>query len=69
MPIELARLLEIRRVRCLLSYDGALAKAKLRAERGPQGPNPFVIGTAAVERSLHVVCACGRAQRDRFLMM
>jgi hypothetical protein len=47
-------------------YDGALATGKLRAECGPQRPNPFVVGTAAVERSLHVMGTCGRAQRDRF---
>ena len=38
-------------------------------ERGAQGPNPFVIGPAAVERSLQVMGTCGRAQRDRFLTM
>ena len=50
-------------------YDGSLAKAKLRAERGAQGPNPFVIGPAAVERSLQVMGTCAKAQRDRFLTM
>ena len=50
-------------------YDGALAKAKLRVERGAQGPNPFVIGPAAVERSLQVMGTCAKAQRDRFLTM
>jgi metallo-beta-lactamase class B len=50
-------------------YDGSLAKAKLRAERGAQGPNPFVIGPAAVERALQVMGTCARAQRDRFLTM
>jgi len=50
-------------------YDGALAKGKLRAERGAQGPNPFVIGPAVVERSLQVMGTCAKAQRDRFLTM
>ena len=50
-------------------YDGSLAKAKLRAERGAQGPNPFVIGPTTVERALQVMGTCGRAQRDRFLTM
>jgi metallo-beta-lactamase class B len=50
-------------------YDGSLAKAKLRAERGAQGPNPFVIGPATVERALQVMGTCGRAQRNRFLTM
>lgn len=51
------------------NYDSVLAKSKLRMERGPQGANPFVIGTEAVERSLKVMGTCGRAQRDRFLTM
>ena len=50
-------------------YDGSLAKSKLRAERGAQGPNPFVIGPVTVERALQVMGTCGRAQRDRFLTM
>lgn len=51
------------------TFDNALVKGKLRAERGGQGPNPFVIGTEGVDRSLQVMGTCGRAQRDRFLMM
>ena len=51
------------------NFDSALAKGKLRAERGAQGPNPFVIGPAAVARSLQVMGTCGKAQRDRFLTM
>jgi metallo-beta-lactamase class B len=49
-------------------YDGVLDKAKSRAERTPGGPNPFVIGSEAVDRSLQVMSTCGRAQRDRFLL-
>jgi len=51
------------------NFDSALAKGKLRAERGASGPNPFVIGPEAVARSLQVMGTCGRAQRDRFLTM
>jgi metallo-beta-lactamase class B len=50
-------------------YDGVLDKAKSRAERTPGAPNPFVIGSEAVDRSLQVMGTCGRAQRDRFLLM
>jgi metallo-beta-lactamase class B len=47
-------------------YDGSVEKlAALR--RGPAA-NPFVIGTDAVVRSLNVMGACARAQRDRFLL-
>lgn len=37
--------------------------------RNPRGPNPFVLGTPAVERALTVMGECAMAQRDRFKMM
>lgn len=50
------------------SFDEAPAKlARLRA--APDGPNPFVIGTSAVQRALDVMGECARAQRDRFAMV
>ncbi|WIM13612.1 MBL fold metallo-hydrolase [Enhydrobacter sp.] len=50
------------------SFDEAPAKlARLRA--APDGSNPFVIGTSAVQRALDVMGECARAQRDRFAMV
>ena len=49
------------------SFDGTAEKfAALRAS--PSGPNPFVMGDVAVQRSLGVMEACARAQHDRFAM-
>ena len=49
-------------------YDEAPVKlAKHRQD--PRGPNPFVLGTATVERALDVMGECGVAQHDRFTMM
>ena len=49
-------------------FDEAPAKLdKLR--QAPGGPNPFVLGVPAVERSLTVMNECAQAQRDRFKMM
>lgn len=49
------------------SFDGTVEKfAAMRA--APAGANPFVIGQDAVVRSLGVMEACARAQRDRFAM-
>ncbi len=70
---RMSRIARARSVDVLISnhamYDGALAKGTLRAERGGQGQNPFVIGAEGVDRSLRVMGTCGRAQRDRFLTM
>lgn len=41
--------------------------AELRAN--PAAPNPFVIGTEGVVRTLTVIGECARANRDRFEMM
>ena len=49
------------------SFDGTVDKfAAMRA--APAGANPFVMGQDAVLRSLGVMEACARAQRDRFSM-
>jgi len=37
--------------------------------KDPNGPNPFVVGTAGVQRALTVMNECGKAQRDRFTLM
>ena len=50
------------------SYDEAPAKLAKRRQN-PRGPNPFVLGTATVERALDVMGECGLAQHDRFTMM
>jgi metallo-beta-lactamase class B len=49
------------------SYDGAITKTEaLRKE--PNGPNPFVMGTASVVRALKVMESCALAQKDRYLL-
>jgi metallo-beta-lactamase class B len=48
-------------------YDEAPAKLA-RRRQAPRGPNPFVLGTATVERALDVMGECGLAQHDRFTM-
>ena len=50
------------------SYDGTVDKLAARQAAGAGGSNPFVIGQDAVVRSLGVMEACARAQRDRFAM-
>lgn len=47
------------------SFDGTVEKF---AAARTAAANPFVIGTDAVVRSLGVMEACARAQRDRFAM-
>lgn len=47
-------------------YDQSIDKMRAMSQ-GAAG-NPFVIGSDAVVRSLQVMGACARAQRDRFLM-
>ncbi len=49
-------------------YDGTVAKMGA-LQRAPSAANPFVIGTPNVVRSLRVMGACARAQRDRFAML
>ncbi|HEX7890097.1 MAG TPA: MBL fold metallo-hydrolase [Ramlibacter sp.] len=49
-------------------WDGTLQKmAALRASGG-RGPHPFVTGPQVVDRGLHLMGECARAQRDRFRM-
>ena len=48
--------------------DGTVAKLHALKERTAGAPHAFVIGTAAVLRSLPVMSVCVQAQRDRFLM-
>lgn len=48
------------------SYDGTVAK--LDAVRKGTAPNPFVVGNDVVVRSLQVMGACAKAQRDRFVL-
>lgn len=49
-------------------FDEAPAKLD-RLRKAPHGPNPFVLGTDTVVRSLTVMNECAQAQRDRFKMM
>ena len=48
------------------SYDGTVAK--LDAVGKGTAPNPFVVGNDVVVRSLQVMGACAKAQRDRFVL-
>lgn len=48
------------------SYDGTVAK--LDTIKKGAASNPFVIGNEAVVRSLQVMGACAKAQRDRFIL-
>lgn len=50
------------------SFDGTVAKLAAKQAAGGGSANPFVIGQGAVVRSLGVMEACARAQRDRFAM-
>lgn len=47
-------------------YDGTVAK--LDAVRKGAAQNPFVVGNDTVVRSLAVMGACAKAQRDRFIL-
>jgi metallo-beta-lactamase class B len=49
------------------SYDGTVAKLQARAAN--PGTQPFVAGTAAVERGLQVMGECARAQKLRFQLL
>lgn len=49
------------------SFDGTVAKFAAMAASAASG-HPFVIGQDAVVRTLGVMQACARAQRDRFAM-
>lgn len=47
------------------SFDNSIARMKsMRA--APGAPNPFVTGPEVVDRSLHIMGECARAQSDRF---
>ena len=48
------------------NYDGTVAK--LDAIKKGAASNPFVVGNDAVVRSLQVMGACAKAQRDRFIL-
>ena len=50
------------------SFDNSFPKMKEMRAAAPGAANPFVIGTAAVQRSLQVMGACARAQSERFRM-
>lgn len=50
------------------NFDNAPAKLDER-RKNPRGANPFVIGTANVQRAMDVLNECGLAQHDRFTMM
>jgi metallo-beta-lactamase class B len=49
------------------AYDGAITKLEAM-RKDPAAPNPFVIGTEAVLRSLKVMEECALAQKDRYLL-
>jgi len=49
-------------------FDDSLAKLDALRNQPGLDPNPFVIGTPAVERALTVMGECAQAQRDRFLL-
>lgn len=49
------------------AYDGTFAKLQALAAN-PSGPNPFLTGPDAVDRTLRVLGECARAQKTRFLM-
>lgn len=49
------------------AYDGAIAKLET-LRKSPDGPNPFVMGTEGVVRTLTVMGECAMAQKDRFLL-
>ena len=48
-------------------WDGTIPKMAALRTRG-SGPHPFVTGPKVVDRSLHILGDCARAQRARFLM-
>ena len=48
-------------------WDGTIQKMAALRTRG-SGPHPFVTSPQVVDRSLHILGDCARAQRDRFLM-
>lgn len=49
-------------------FDGTFVKLAALQTSSRQGAHPFATGTPAVERSLRIMGACARAQRDRLLM-
>ena len=69
---KLKRLVAEQKVDVLLSnhsgYDEAIEKIERQRRQGSLEPNPFVIGTPAVQRALTVMGECARAQRDRFVI-
>ncbi len=69
---RMAQLAESLKIDVMLSnhsaYDATVAKLAALKNRAPGAPNPFVIGTPAVVRSLQAMGECAQAQRDRFLI-
>ncbi len=51
------------------SFDGTVAKLAAKQAAGAGGPNPFVIGTEGVMRTLTVAAECAKANRVRFQML
>jgi metallo-beta-lactamase class B len=50
------------------AFDQAVTKLEA-LRKDPSAPNPFVMGTDNVVRSLNVMGECARAQKDRFLLL
>lgn len=69
---RMAALAERENIDVLLSnhpgYDGTVAKLQAMRSNPAAAENPFVMGTPNVVRALHVMGACARAQRDRFVL-
>ena len=70
----MGKVAQAERIDVLLSNHSGVdsSQARLAALRqqppGAAAANPFVIGTAAVERAMNVMGECAQAQRDRFAM-
>ena len=71
---RMGKVAQAERIDVLLSNHSGVdsSQARLAALRqqppGAAAANPFVIGTAAVERAMNVMGECAQAQRDRFAM-
>lgn len=48
-------------------WDNALVKLQQK-QQAPTGPNPFITGTAGVDRALTVMGECAMATKDRYAM-
>ena len=67
---RMAEVVKAQNIDVLVSNHSGIdsSQAKLASLRATPGPNPFVIGEPAVERSLSVMGECAQAQRDRFVL-